>query len=138
MIAKREGNILNVASVAGFLPGPKMAVYYATKAFVISFSEALANELDGTGVKVTALCPGPVQSEFQQVAYHETSDVTARRGVPTSAETAEFGYAAVKRGQLIVIPGLSNRILPFLVRVLPRSWVVKMVRSYQERQAQFR
>jgi short-subunit dehydrogenase len=133
MIAQGQGNILNVASVAGFLPGPKMAVYYATKAFVVSFSEALANELEKTGVKVTVLCPGPVQSEFQQVAYHETSAVTARRKIPTSAETAEFGYTAMKKGQRIAIPGLSNRVLPFLVRIFPRSLVVKLVRAYQER-----
>ena len=125
-LARHQGGILNVASVAGFLPGPGMAVYYASKAFVLSFSEALHEELARRGVRVTVLCPGPVPTEFQ-----------ARAGVPPtyhpvllgrSAESvAEEGYRGLMRGRPRVVPGFANKLVTFVPRLMPRSWMAKLV-----------
>ena len=125
-LARHQGGILNVASVAGFLPGPGMAVYYASKAFVLSFSEALHEELARRGVRVTVLCPGPVPTEFQ-----------ARAGLPStyhpvllgrSAESvAEEGYRGLMRGRPRVVPGFANKLVTFVPRLMPRSWMVKLV-----------
>jgi short-subunit dehydrogenase len=122
-LERRHGGILNVASVAGFLPGPGMAVYHATKAFVLSFSEALHRELAPRGVRVTALCPGPVPTEFQARAG------LAPDGHPSflteSAEdVAELGYRGLKDGQRVVVPGLGNKAVTFLTRLVPRGVVL--------------
>jgi short-subunit dehydrogenase len=119
-LVRHRGGILNVASVASFLPGPGMAVYHATKAYVLSLSEALHRELAPQGVRVTALCPGPVETEFQ-----------ARAGIPqnyfprllarTAERVAREGYEGMMRGQRIVIPGSANKIAALLVRLLPRQ-----------------
>ena len=125
-LARHRGGILNVASVAAFLPGPGMAVYYASKAYVLSFSEALQRELSSRGVKVTALCPGPVPTEFQ-----------ARAGIPSgrpmdvltlSAErVARIGYRGFMRGKRVVIPGIGNQIVRFLVRFAPHALLLVLI-----------
>lgn len=132
MLARRAGKILNVASTAAFQPGPLMAVYYATKAYVLSFSEALANELRDSGVTVTALCPGPTRSGFQQRAQMEDSRLVS--GQIMDADTvARVGYQGLIGGRTIVIPGFQNRALAFAIRLLPRNLVTRMVRTAQER-----
>lgn len=134
MIAQKSGRILNVASTASFQPGPLMAVYYASKAYVLSFSEALANELEGTGVTVTALCPGPTESGFQSVANMQNSKLV--KGSIMDAKTvAEIGYRGLHDGLTVVIPGLSNKVMAGSVKFMPRKLVTKIVRSVQsERQ----
>ena len=131
MLAKRQGRILNVASTAAFQPGPLMAVYYATKAYVLSFSEALANELEGSGVTVTALCPGPTRTPFQDRAGVTTTRL-ARRSME-ARPVAEAGLRGLFTGQPVVVPGLRNRLLALSVRLLPRSVVTRVVRRVQQR-----
>ena len=133
MIERRRGRILNVASTAAFQPGPLMAVYYATKAYVLSFSEALANELDGTGVTVTALCPGPTITEFQKTAGLEQTRLFTGPLVMDAAAAARAGYEGMKRGKRIVIPGLPNKLLVQAVRVTPRRLVTAIARRIQEK-----
>jgi hypothetical protein len=129
MIERRRGGILNVSSVAGFVPGPGMAIYYATKAFVLSFTEALATELEGMGVKVTALCPGPTPTNFGNVAG--SKKVRLIRVPGTSAEkVARDGHAAFRRGRTISIPGLQNKFVIYLVRLMPRKLIRKIVRKF--------
>ncbi len=132
MLARRSGKILNVASTAGFLPGPLMAVYYATKAYVLSFSEALNNELRDKGVSVTALCPGPTQSEFQARAAMQDSKLV-QRNLMTSQAVAAQGYAALMAGESVRITGFSNKLLMFMRRFLPRDMITQMTRNAQER-----
>jgi short-subunit dehydrogenase len=136
MIARGSGRILNVASTAAFQPGPLMAIYYASKAYVLSLSEALANEVAGTGVTVTALCPGPTKTDFFSRAQMEESRLAQRRAVMTSAEVARRGFDGLMRGKTVVIPGLNNRLLANAVRFLPRKTVTWLVRSAQERAPQ--
>jgi short-subunit dehydrogenase len=129
---RRRTRILNVGSTAGFLPGPLMAVYYASKSYVLSFSEALSTELEGSNVSVTCLCPGPTQSEFQEVAGMQPSKLS--QGVLMDAQSvARAGYEGCLRGQTLVIPGASNRALAFVPRLLPRSLTARLVRRVQER-----
>jgi short-subunit dehydrogenase len=131
MLERGSGRILNLSSTAGFQPGPLMAVYYATKAYVLSFSEALANEVAGTGVTVTALCPGPTQTGFSSRAGSEQSRLF--KGPTMDARTvAEIGYAALMAGKPVVIPGHRNRILAFGVRLTPRRVVTQIARRMQE------
>ncbi len=120
MIARKKGAILNVGSLAGFLPGPDMAVYYATKAFVNSFSEALAVELRGTGVTVTVSCPGPTESEFGAVAGSDARRVTKMRSMP-AATVARQAYEAMLRGDVIAIPGFLNHVTYHALRFIPRA-----------------
>jgi len=136
MVARHAGKILNVASTAAFQPGPLMAVYYATKAYVLSFSEALANELDGTGVTVTALCPGPTRTGFQARAQMEESKLVRGKEIMTAEEVARAGYDGLMKGKTVVIPGVSNKMLAQAVRFLPRRTITKLVRSAQERAPQ--
>jgi len=127
-LQRRRGGILNVASVAGFLPGPGMAVYYASKAYVLSFSEALHRELKPRGVRVTVLCPGPVPTEFQ-----------ARAGVRTTQEqplftqtperVAQEGYCGLVAGRRLVIPGFANKLVTFLLRITPRRMALAGVEA---------
>jgi hypothetical protein len=133
MVARGRGRILNVASTAAFQPGPLMAVYYATKAFVLSFSEALANELEGTGVSVTALCPGPTESGFQASAKMEASKLVRGKRLPSAEVVARAGYRALMSGRAVEVPGLANKVLVQSVRFLPRRTVTKVVRRVQER-----
>lgn len=127
-LVKRQGKILNVASTAAFQPGPYMAVYYATKAYVLSFSEALAAELEGRGVTVTALCPGPTESGFVAAADMESSGLFKRMKVPSSASVAAAGYRAMQRGQRVFIPGALNWAMAQSVRFTPRRVVTSMVK----------
>ena len=133
MIDRGHGRILNVASTAAFQPGPLMAVYYATKAYVLSFTEALAEELTGTGVTATALCPGPTMTEFQSRAGF--GNVPLLRGplVWDAAGVARVGWEGAKRGKRVVIPGLANRVLALGARLSPRRLSTKIARRLQEK-----
>lgn len=133
MVERRTGRILNLASTAAFQPGPLMAVYYATKAYVLSFSEAIAEELRQSGVTVTALCPGPTETEFADVAHVESSRLFRMAAPMSSMKVARAGYAALQRGRRVVIPGLRNWMLAQSVRVSPRRVVTTIVRKLQER-----
>jgi len=119
-LERRKGGILNVASVAGFLPGPGMAVYYATKAFVLSFSEALHHELAPRGVRVTVLCPGPVPTEFQARAGI-ASDTLPPLFTISAERVAGEGYRGLVQGRRLVVPGLANRLVTTLARFVPRK-----------------
>jgi len=129
-IVRNKGGILNVASVAGFLPGPGMAVYYASKAYVLSFTEALSRDLAPLGVRVTALCPGPVKTEFQMRAGLETKPPPRLLGC-TAAEVAQAGYDGFMAGKRLVIPGFANKVVSFLPRLVPRGLVLRAIESYQ-------
>ena len=122
-----KGKMLNLSSTAAFQPGPYMAVYYATKAFVLSFSEALAVELAGTGVTITALCPGPTVSGFQDKADMHHSAMVKGKRLPTSEEVARKGFRAMQRGRRVYIPGWKNWILAQLPRFSPRRLVTTIV-----------
>lgn len=130
MLSARSGRILNVASTAGFQPGPLMAVYYATKAYVLLFSEALAEELEGSGVTVTALCPGPTRTGFQSRGALENSRLVQGE-IASAREVAEFGYRALMAGRRVAIPGWRNRLLAQAVRFTPRRLVTRMVKRAQ-------
>ena len=124
-LARHRGGILNVASLAAFLPGPGMAVYYASKAYVLSFSEALHRELADRGVRVTALCPGPVPTEFQ--ARAGMGRVPAARVLELPAErVAQIGYDAFMAGQRVVIAGIGNRIVVSLMRLVPNALILRL------------
>jgi uncharacterized protein len=129
MVERKQGRILNVASLGAFQPGPYMATYCASKAFVLSLSEAIASELHGTGVTVTALCPGPVKTNFQQRAGNQHSRLNS--GPMMDARTvAVLGYRGLMKGQRIVLPGLKTKLLAFSNRLAPRSlaaWIAKQV-----------
>jgi short-subunit dehydrogenase len=133
MIKRKEGRILNVASTAAFQPGPLMAVYYATKAYVLHFSEAIANELSDKGVTVTALCPGATESGFQSAADMHESKLVKGKKLPTSKEVAEYGYRAMMDGKAVAIHGTMNYLMANSVRFTPRSLVVKVARSVQDK-----
>ncbi|MDQ1705489.1 MAG: uncharacterized protein QOF18_1855 [Frankiaceae bacterium] len=128
MVERGRGQVLNVASTAAFQPGPFMAVYYATKAYVLSLSQALAEELSGTGVTVTCLCPGVTETEFQKVAGVEDVPLTKGPLSMTAQAVAEAAYKAMRRGKLIVVPGLHNKIGAQSVRFAPRRMILKVVR----------
>lgn len=133
MIESRTGRILNVASTAAFQPGPLMAVYYATKAYVLHLSEALAEELRGSGVTVTALCPGPTRTDFHRRAAMEDSGLVTDRRPMDARVVALAGYQGMMRGRRVVIPGLLNRLLALAVRLAPRALVTRVVRNMQTR-----
>jgi uncharacterized protein len=133
MIARKAGKIMNVASTAAFQPGPTMAVYYATKSYVLFFSEAIYNELQGTGVSVTCLCPGATESGFQAAAAMEESNLVKGKKLPTSKEVAEFGYKAMMNNKMTVIHGFMNTLMATSVRFTPRKLVLWMVRKIQDK-----
>jgi short-subunit dehydrogenase len=128
MVQRRSGKILNVASTASFQPGPGMAVYFATKAFVLSYSEALHQELKRSGIAVTALCPGPTNSEFIAVAS-KTKRISLADRIPfaSSASVARYGVAALMRNQAVAIPGLANRVGAWSIRFTPRFVVRRII-----------
>ena len=127
MVQRRFGRVLNVASTAAFQAGPYMATYFATKAFVLSFSESLSEELRGSGVTVTALCPGVTETEFQSVAGLSSSKVAMVK-MPSASDVASQGYAAMKVGKTLVVPGVFNRLGVVGVRLLPRVVVRRLVK----------
>ncbi|HEX9639421.1 MAG TPA: SDR family oxidoreductase [Acidobacteriota bacterium] len=137
MLERGAGWILNVASTAAFQPGPLMAVYYATKAYVLSFSEALAEELRGSGVTVTALCPGPTGTEFQARAGMKHMKL-ARGRLMDAASVAQAGYQGMLEGKRLVIPGFQNWLLTQVVAFAPRRWVTRVVRWLQESRQKIR
>ncbi len=125
-LARHRGGILNVASVAAFLPGTNMAVYYASKAFVLSFSEALHRELSSRGIRVTALCPGPVPTEFQARSRMRMS--RSMNLITLSADrVAQIGYRGFMRGKRVVIAGLANKIAVFFIRLIPNALLLRAV-----------
>lgn len=132
MIERGAGRILNVASTAAFQPGPNFASYYASKAYVLNFSEAIAHELRNTGVTVTTLCPGPTESEFQDRANMGNVALFERFPLPTSAEVAAYGYRKMEQGKRVAVHGLANRITATLSRWTPRSLVLPVVERLQQ------
>ncbi|WP_082869756.1 SDR family NAD(P)-dependent oxidoreductase [Deinococcus puniceus] len=136
MVTRGRGRVLNVASTAAFIPGPLMAVYYASKAYVLSFSEAVNEELRGTGVSVTALCPGPVETGFQDTANLGESKLlsgVARLSILSAEEVAKQGVNAMLRGQAVLIAGGFNRSQTLLPRLLPRAAVARLMARVQAR-----
>ncbi len=125
-LARHRGGILNVASIAAFLPGPGMAVYYASKAYVLSFTEALHQELAGRGIRVTALCPGPVQTEFQARSGMTLPNAAKMIELP-ARRVAQLGYDGLMRGRRVVIAGTGNRIAVFLMRFMPNAALMAAV-----------
>jgi short-subunit dehydrogenase len=131
-LIRHSGGILNVGSIAGFLPGPGMAVYYASKAYVLSFTEALRGELGPRGVRVTALCPGPVPSEFQTRAGFEPGFDSAILNVSAS-DVAKAGYRGLMANRRAVLPGLGIKLVPLLLRLFPRGFILAAVSRFQLR-----
>ncbi|NUQ81244.1 MAG: SDR family oxidoreductase [Bacteroidetes bacterium] len=131
MVARGSGRIMNVASTAAFQPGPTMAVYYATKAYVLHFSEAVNNEVRDKGVTVTALCPGPTESGFQEAASLKGSRLVSLRRFPSSESVAKYGYKAMMKGKAVAIHGGLNVLLTFTVRLTPRWLIVRLIRFVQ-------
>ena len=125
MLERRRGGILNVASTAAFQPGPHHAVYYATKAYVLSFTEALAEEVRGSGVRVSCLAPGPTDTGFAAQAGAVGSRLF-ERGVMDATRVAQAGHDGLRRGKSLVIPGLRNRVMAFSVRLGPRALVTRI------------
>ena len=130
MIQRQRGGILNVGSVAGFEPGPGMAIYHATKAYVLSFTEALAEELTGTSVTVTALCPGPTATNFGKVANFLKERQLKKIPKMSAEKVAQYGHDAYRKGRVLAIPGLRNHFLIFLVRIMPRRYVRKIAKYF--------
>ncbi len=133
MISRRRGKIMNVASTAAFQPGPLMAVYYATKAYVLSFSEALANELNGTGVTVTCLCPGPTNTDFARRAGNDKSRLFKKIGGMSAETVARDGYRGLMAGKTVVISGVQNWLVAESVRFAPRKMVTAISRWVSEK-----
>src|SRR5262249_6863765 len=131
MLKRRSGRIMNVASTAAFVPGPYMSVYYASKAFVMSFSHAVANEVTGSGVTVTVLCPGPTDTRFKETAGIANS--TLFKGpVMDAAEVARIGYRGMMAGRVEVVAGSRNRVVAAGSRLLPRPKLAGIARKLNE------
>lgn len=130
MVQKGSGKILNVASTAAFQPGPFMACYFASKAYVLSFTEALAEELSGTGVTVTAFCPGPTKTQFQTRSGTET--IRENSFAMDAAPAVEKAFRGLIKGKRLVIPGFFNKLLVLLVRLFPRAVVIRVTRFLEE------
>ena len=131
-LIRHRGGILNVGSIAGFLPGPGMAVYYASKAYVLSFTEALRAELAPRGVRVTVLCPGPVPTEFQARAGFEPGFDSAVLNV-SAADVAQAGYRGLMANKRAVLPGFGIKVVPLLLRIFPRGFILAAVAHFQLR-----
>jgi len=132
MIAQKWGRVLNVASMAAFIPGPLMAVYYASKAYVLSFSAAIANELRGTGVTVTCLAPGATETGFQERS--KMGDVPLFRvDLAGASSVAKAGYRGMKKGKPLVVPGLKNKVVAFSTKLLPRALMTQISRAANKR-----
>jgi short-subunit dehydrogenase len=133
MIKRGSGKILNISSLAAFQPGPLMAIYYASKSYLLSFSEAIANELKETGVTVTVLCPGPTKTAFQEVVSETASDNKIGFNMACPSEVALYGYEAMQKGKTVAIPGYINKFLASLHRFVSRGMATKIVRNLQEK-----
>lgn len=132
MVERKHGQILNIASTAAFQPGPFMSVYFATKAFVLHFTEGIASELEGTDVYASALCPGPTRTEFSTHGDIEASTLFDRK-LPSAKDVAEYGYREMKKRQVVIVHGCSNKALLSLNKISPRSLVVKVVKRLQRK-----
>jgi short-subunit dehydrogenase len=131
-VIRHHGGILNVGSIAGFLPGPGMAIYYASKAYVLSFTEALRGELADRDVRVTALCPGPVPTEFQaRAGFRPGFDSTILN--VSASDVAKAGYRGLMANKRVVLPGLGIKVVPFLLRLFPRGFILAAVAGFQLR-----
>jgi uncharacterized protein len=128
MVARKQGRILNVASSAAFLPGPFFAVYFATKAYVLSFSQAINNELKGTGITVTALCPFATKTNFEKAAHADNSKLF-KNNLSSAEDVARYGYRAMMNGKSVAIPGAWNRVSVFFGRFLSRDALTAVSRS---------
>ncbi|NRD20722.1 SDR family oxidoreductase [Winogradskyella eckloniae] len=133
MVKRGKGKVLNLSSLAAFQPGPLMALYYASKGYILSFSEAISNELKGTGVTVTALCPGPTKTSFQSVVSQDTSENKIAFNMACPRDVAEYGYKAMHKGKVVAIPGTINKFLSVLPRILTRNRTTKIVRKIQDK-----
>ncbi|HEY9180728.1 MAG TPA: SDR family oxidoreductase [Candidatus Baltobacteraceae bacterium] len=133
MIERKDGKVLNVASTAGFLPGPNMAVYYASKAFVISFSEALAEEVRGTGVTVSVLCPGATATGFQNRALLDQGTILTRLPMAKAADVARAGIDGMMRGKRVIVPGITNKLVALSPKFSPRGLLVRISGKAVER-----
>lgn len=133
MVERGSGKILNMSSLAAFQPGPLMSIYYASKAYILSFSEAIANEVKGTGVTVTVLCPGQTKTSFQEVVSEGTSENKIGFNIASPEEVAKYGYKAMLKGKSVVIPGAFNKFLSLLPRIMPRNIATSIVRKIQEK-----
>ena len=133
MVHRGKGCIMNVASTAAFQPGPTMAVYCATKAYVLHFSEAISNELENTGVTVTAFCPGATATAFMSVAAMEDSALVKGRKLPSAESVARYGYDAMMAGKRVVIHGFQNTLQVFGLRFTPRNLVTKVAKMMLRR-----
>ena len=123
MEQRKSGRMLNVSSMAAFQPGPMMAVYFATKAFVLSLSEAIDNEFRKHGITVTALCPGPTSTNFGEESKMSASELVNNVKIATARDVAEVGYRAMMKGKPMVIEGRTNKLIPTIIRLLPRRLV---------------
>ena len=130
LLSKNRGGIINIGSVAGFFPGPYFSVYYATKAYVQSFTCAIAHELKSSNVKICVICPGPTRTGFQKRAGMTRSGVTRSGAAMTAEEVAKIGYAGYKKGRTVVVTGTLNRILVFLSQLVPASLFVRAIASF--------
>ncbi len=122
-----------MSSLAGFQPGPLMSIYYASKAYILSFSEAIANELKGTGVSVTVLCPGQTKTSFQEVVSEKASENKLSFNMGDPKQVAAYGYKKMMQGKTVVVPGTINKVLSFLPRIFPRNTAAQIVRKIQEK-----
>lgn len=129
MLARRAGGVLNVASLAAFQPGPLMSVYYATKAYVLSFTEGIAEEVAGSGLKVSCLCPGPTASGFATRAAASGTNLFTRRRLMPVEDVAREGFDGWNSGRVVVIPGFGNRQAALVVRILPRAMMRRIVKG---------
>ena len=128
MLKKNTGGVLNVGSTAGFQPGPFMAVYYASKAYVVSFTEALAEEVSGSRLRVSCLAPGPTETNFAEQAQMTHSRLFNLGTTMSASDVARIGYAGWNSGRVLIVPGLTNKVGTALIRVTPRRWVRAMVK----------
>lgn len=136
MVHAGNGRILNLASVAAFMPGPYMSVYYATKAYVLSLTEALAAEAHGTGVTLTALCPGPTESKFfENASVDDYQSIKLLMSYPKAETVARFGFKAMMKGKTVAIHGIKNKAVIFLMHFMPRKIVALLIKWYQSRWA---
>ena len=131
MVKKNKGKILNIASVAAFQPGPLMSLYYATKAFILHFTEAISNEVKDKNISISVLCPGQTNTNFQQHVSSKKNKINFNTGCPV--KVAKYGYRALKNNITVSVPGLINKFIVFLGRILPRSTSTNLVRYIQEK-----